>query len=76
MKKIGREVLFIPRKDGNPRNGEGTFLRLKDGRILYAYSRYLGHSWDDHADADIAGILKAEHHRPCRMHGVTDNFFN
>ena len=30
----------------------------------------------DRCAADIAGILKAEHHRPCRMHGVTDNFFN
>ena len=26
MKKIGREVLFLKAQEGNPRNGEGTFL--------------------------------------------------
>ena len=57
MKTIGYEVSMLAPGENNPRNGEGTFLRLKDGGILYAYSRYLGASWDDHADADIAGIV-------------------
>ena len=34
MKKIGREVLFLNSKENNPRNGEGTFLRLKNGNIV------------------------------------------
>ena len=38
----------------NPRNSEGAFLPLKDGRILFAYSRYYGTSSSDHATADIA----------------------
>ncbi len=56
MKKIGHRVSVLHTKDGNPRNGEGTFLRLRDDAILYAYTRYSGSSWDDHASADIAAI--------------------
>ncbi len=33
---------------GNPRNSEGAFLRLDDGRILFAYSSYVGDSSHDH----------------------------
>ena len=54
MKKIGREVLFIPAVSGNPRNGEGSMLRLKDGRIMYAYTRYSGDDCKDEASADVA----------------------
>jgi len=54
MKKIGREVLFIPRKDGNPRNGEGAFIRLNDGAILFGYTEYIGTSGDDHANARLS----------------------
>ncbi|MCF7688366.1 MAG: glycoside hydrolase [Cephaloticoccus sp.] len=47
-------VLPLPSGPGNPRNSEGSFITLKDGRILFAYSRYTGESWLDHARADIA----------------------
>ena len=60
MKKIGRQVSFITPGENNPRNGEGTFLSLRDGSALYAYSRYTGGSWDDHASADIAGIISRD----------------
>ena len=40
--------------EGNPRNSEGAFVELKDGRILFAYTRYKGASWADAATADIA----------------------
>ena len=56
MKKIGREVLFLNTGENNPRNGEGTFLRLKNGAILFAYSRFSGKSWDDADSADIASL--------------------
>ena len=50
---IGRIVRdFAPEKD-NPRNSEGAFLTLKDGRVLFAYTRYSGNDWDDGAPADI-----------------------
>ena len=54
MKKIGREVLFIPRSEGNPRNGEGSFIRLNDGAILFGYTEYIGTSGYDHANARLA----------------------
>ena len=56
MKKIGREVLFLDSKKGNPRNGEGTFLRLKDGSILFVYSKFSGNDWNDECAADIASL--------------------
>ena len=50
---IGRIVRdFAPEKD-NPRNSEGAFLTLKDGCVLFAYTRYSGNDWDDGAPADI-----------------------
>lgn len=42
---------------GNPRNSEGSFLKLKDGRIAFVYSRYKGGDSDDHAYAEIAVIF-------------------
>lgn len=55
-KKIGREVLFIDINENNPRNGEGTFLRLKDNSILFVYSRFTGSDWHDECSADIAAL--------------------
>ncbi len=50
----------ITKKDGNPRNSEGSFLRLKDGRIAFAYSRYTGNSDNDHADCNICVIYSRD----------------
>ena len=44
----------FPPAPGNPRNSEGAFLRGKNGEILFAYSRYHGDSFHDHAACDIA----------------------
>ena len=54
MKKIGRQVLFLNTGAKNPRNGEGSLIRLKDGSIMYAYTQYYGDEGDDHATARIA----------------------
>lgn len=47
-------VLELPAKPGNPRNSEGAFLALRDGRIMYVYSRYCGESWGDDDASDLA----------------------
>jgi len=47
-------VLELLSGPGNPRNSEGSFVALKDGRILYVYTHYNGASWHDHASADLA----------------------
>ena len=44
----------------NPRNSEGDFIRLPDGRIMYAYSCYHGGSHLDHAPCNIAAIYTAD----------------
>ena len=46
--------------EGNPRNSEGAFVELKDGRILFAYTRYKGASWADAATADIVGRISTD----------------
>ena len=48
-------VLKLSPSENNPRNSEGDFVTLKDGRILYVYSRYTGDSSSDDAPAFLAG---------------------
>lgn len=60
MKKIGRQVLFLKTGPGNPRNGEGSFLRRKDGSILFGYTEYIGDSWNDHASARISYVISRD----------------
>jgi hypothetical protein len=44
----------------NPRNSEGDFITLKDGRILFIYSHYTGTSGDDHGNAFLAGRYSSD----------------
>ena len=54
MRKIGREVLFMSANKESRRKGEGDFIRLKDGRIMYAYTEMLGsEAFDDHHVSQI-----------------------
>jgi len=48
-------VLRLNTGDNNPRNSEGDFVTLKNGRILFVYSHYTGASTCDHAPAYLAG---------------------
>ena len=56
MKRIGTPIHELPPVKGNPRNSEGSFLRLSDGRLMFVYSRYKGDSWGDQAGCGIAAI--------------------
>ena len=60
MKKIGKEVLYLHTKTGNPRNGEGAMIRLKSGEILFAFTEYYGDSDEDHATARISYCISAD----------------
>lgn len=53
-------VLPLPSGPGNPRNSEGAFVTLADGRILFAWSRYTGDDWGDHARADIVARCSSD----------------
>ncbi|WP_418393045.1 sialidase family protein, partial [Victivallis lenta] len=55
-----RRVLQLPPKPGNPRNSEGGFVTLRDGRILFVYTRYCGESRDDHAPAELAARISTD----------------
>ena len=57
MKKIGRQVLFIGTSENNPRNGEGAFIQLSGGGIMYAFTEYVGDSWSDDASANISAVV-------------------
>ncbi|MBC8185402.1 exo-alpha-sialidase [candidate division KSB1 bacterium] len=51
----GKEItLRLEPKPGNPRNSEGDFIQLKDGRILFIYTHFTGGSGDN-ARAFLAG---------------------
>lgn len=47
-------INLLPPGPGNPRNTEGDFVRLKDGRILFVYSRF---SSDGPADSGSATLV-------------------
>ncbi|MBO5852084.1 MAG: exo-alpha-sialidase, partial [Clostridia bacterium] len=46
MKVVGKQVAFIRATETNARNGEGDFIRLKNGAIMYAYSAFLNGGGD------------------------------
>ncbi|WP_339903984.1 sialidase family protein [uncultured Cyclobacterium sp.] len=56
-----KEIVSVPGNlvlnpgENNPRNSEGDFIELEDGKILFVYSHYYGESSSDHATAYLAG---------------------
>ncbi len=56
MKKFGRQVLFLGTDETNMRNGEGSFIRLNSGRIVFGFTEFLGNDWDDDATAQISAV--------------------
>lgn len=57
MKKIGRQVNFIGTTENNQRNGEGAFIKLKNGSIMFGYTEFIGNDWDDDFCARISYTL-------------------
>ncbi len=47
-------IPLLPPGEGNPRNSEGDFVTLKDGRILFVYTHFTG-GGGDHSVAHLAG---------------------
>lgn len=60
MRRIGRKVAFWTTGENNPRNGECDFIRLKDGRIMCAYSKFYGEKWGDECPADIVARFSSD----------------
>lgn len=47
------KIRLLPPGPGNPRNSEGDFIQLKDGRLMFLYTRFYG-GGSDHAEAELA----------------------
>ena len=58
--KVPRHVLDLTVSAHNPRNGEGDFIRLKDGRILFVYTEYNGASSNDDGAAHLVKRLSSD----------------
>jgi len=48
-----RTVLSLPPRPKNPRNSEGDFIRLQDGRVMFVYTHFVSGA-GDHAGAYLA----------------------
>jgi len=57
--KLGIEVLFLRINETIRRNGEGAFIRLCDGRIMYAYTEFVG-GWMDESKANIMAVFSSD----------------
>src|SRR5688572_32567645 len=51
--------LALTPTEGNPRNSEGDFVTLRDGRILFVYTHFTG-GGADHAAAHLASRVSAD----------------
>jgi hypothetical protein len=45
---------------GNPRNSEGAFMKLKDGRLFFAYSKFIGSDGGDYGHAIVAARYSSD----------------
>lgn len=57
--EIHRNVLLPPGPD-NPRNSEGDFIELTDGRVMFVYTHFTGETSSDHATAHLAARFSAD----------------
>jgi hypothetical protein len=48
------KINLLPPGRGNPRNSEGDFLQLKDGIVMFVYTRFTGGTSDDAAAELVA----------------------
>ncbi|MBI3465818.1 MAG: exo-alpha-sialidase [Planctomycetes bacterium] len=55
---ISRPLRLVP-AEGNPRNSEGDFIQLKDGRLMFVYTHFLG-GGSDHDRARLAARYSSD----------------
>lgn len=56
---VTQPLVLAPGED-NPRNSEGDFIRLKDGRLLFVYTHFTGRSANDAASAYLASRVSGD----------------
>lgn len=57
---IPAKVLDLPPGPNNPRNSEGSFITLEEGRLLFVYTHYTGDSSGDHDPAHLAARISED----------------
>lgn len=57
---IGKIICDLAPSEVNGRNSEGAFIRLKNGALLFAYTRYRGSGYYDADTADIYGTISED----------------
>lgn len=57
MNKIGRQVLLLSTSENNPRNGEGSFIRLKNGAVMFGFTEFIGATREDEENARISYVI-------------------
>jgi len=56
---LPERTLELPPSEDNPRNSEGAFVTLKDGRVLFVYTHFTG-GGGDHSAAHLAGRTSSD----------------
>lgn len=54
-----QRIRLLPPGPNNPRNSEGDFIELKDGRVLFVYSHFYS-GGGDHSAAHLAGRYSSD----------------
>ena len=54
---LGKQVAWLENTDLNPRNGEGDFIQLKNGGVMFAFSEFKGQTSHDNATAYISAVF-------------------
>ncbi len=57
---VGKKILDLAPRPENNRNSEGAFIELKDGRLLFVFSRYNEKGASDGAEADLYGMISSD----------------
>ena len=70
-RSVPTRVLELPARPDNPRNSEGDFAVLNDGRIVYTYSHYSTAAGGDHAPAHLASRYSSDGGRTWTEKSVT-----
>ena len=60
MKKVGRQVQFIPATQNISRIGEGSFIRLNNDHILFGYTEFNSCGREDEDIAQIVAVISCD----------------
>ncbi len=60
MRKIGRQVHFIAATESISRMGEGSFVRLNDGTIMFGFTQFISSGREDEDVAQISSVFSVD----------------